>query len=63
VPEKWLRRQKPRYVNFRKNAGVSPIPSDYVEPLYQGVETTGNVISSYFHFSVLKWQKLETYPF
>lgn len=37
-------------------AGVSPNPSDYIEPPYQGVETSGNVISSYFHLILYKWK-------
>jgi len=37
-------------------AGVSANPSDNVEPPYQGVETSGNVISSYFHLILYKWK-------
>jgi hypothetical protein len=37
-------------------AGVSPNPSDYVEPLYQGVEKNGNVIPTYFHLILYQWK-------
>lgn len=37
-------------------AGVSPNPSDYVQPLHQTVEINGNFISSYFHLDLHKWK-------
>ena len=37
-------------------AGVSPNPSDYVEPLYERVETIGDFISTYFHLCLHKWK-------
>jgi hypothetical protein len=39
------------YLDRHLYAGVSPNPSDYVEPLNPRVETFGNFISTYIHFT------------